>query len=133
MKISDCKIESALSCDKNDSVFKVAKILRDKKERYIIVTKDKLPVGIISTTDINNRVVAENKMPKEIKAGEIMTSPILTKDVSDSLAQTYFEMIKANFFSCPVTKNKKFVGIISLKEVTKHLIKDNLKNGIKKN
>ena len=89
----------------------------------MIVTDNKKPIGIISTTDINNRLVAENKNPMKTKAEEIMTAPILTKDINENLTQAYIEMIKENIFSVPITENEKLKGTLELKEAMEKLVK----------
>ncbi len=123
MKIKDCKLKEVLSCDKYENIVEVAKILREKRQRHMIVTDNKKPIGIISTTDINNRLVAENKNPMKTKAEEIMTAPILTKDINENLTQAYIEMIKENIFSVPITENEKLKGTLELKEAMEKLVK----------
>lgn len=127
MIIKDCKLRKILNCEKNTNILEIAKTLRDNKERHIIITDNKRPIGIISTTDINNRLVAENKNPIETKASEIMTTHILVKDINEKITQTYIEMIKEDVFSCPVTENQELKGVIDLKELMNHLVKLNLK------
>ena len=123
MKIKYCKLKEVLSCDKYENIVEVAKILREKRQRHMIVTDNKKPIGIISTTDINNRLVAENKNPMKTKAEEIMTAPILTKDINENLTQAYIEMIKENIFSVPITENEKLKGTLELKEAMEKLVK----------
>jgi len=127
MKVKDCELKETISCNKNESILAIAKLLKEKEHRHIIVTEDEKPIGIISTTDINNRVVAEDKDPKKTQAEEIMISEILVKDVDDELLPTYIDMIKKNIFSCPVTENGKLKGMLLLKEAMSNLAKLNLK------
>jgi len=127
MKIKDCELIEVLSCEKDENIVKIAKSLRDKKQRHIIVTDSGKPVGIISTTDINNRLVAENKNPEKTKAKDIMTKDILVKDIEEPLTQAYIEMIKKNIFSCPITQKEKLKGTLELREAMKNLAKLNLK------
>lgn len=123
MKIKDCRLKEVLSCDKYENIVEIAKTLREKRQRHMIVTDNKMPIGIISTTDINNRVVAENKNLMKTKAEEIMTAPILTKDINENLTQAYIEMIKENIFSVPITENQKLKGTLELKEAMEKLVK----------
>jgi CBS domain-containing protein len=126
MEVRDCELKEAFSCDEGDSVLEVAKKLRDEKIRHVVVIKGNKPVGMISTTDMNNKVVAENKLAESLKASEIMNSPVVTKDVAESLGKVYFDMIKSNVFSCPVIENGELKGVLNLNEVTKNLIKDGI-------
>jgi CBS domain-containing protein len=128
LKIKDCKLRKTLQCDKEDNIIDVAKKLRDDKERHVIVTDSGKPVGIISTTDINNRVVAENRDLKKTMAKDVMTPHIMIKDSEESLAKAYFEMLKANVFSCPIVDKDKLIGALDLKEAMNHLINVKFKN-----
>jgi signal-transduction protein with cAMP-binding, CBS, and nucleotidyltransferase domain len=123
MKINDCKLRDVISCDVADNIIAVANKLRKEKERHIIVTRNKKPVGIISTTDINNRVVAVERNLKKTNAEDVMTSNLLIKDENEPIVGTYVEMIKKHVFSCPVTKKDKLIGAIDLKELMNHIVK----------
>ena len=127
MKVKDVALRGALSCDLEDSVYDVARKLREEKERHVVVTEDGKPVGIISTTDINNRLVAEGKDAKETKASEIMTSPIIVVGyIEESLAKIQVEMLKHNVFSCPVTDNGVLKGTLDLRDSMNLLSKEKL-------
>lgn len=123
IKIKECSIRPVQVCDKEDNIVNVAKILKEHKERHAIVLDKIKPVGIISTTDMNNRVVAENKDLKKTKAENIMTSHIMIRDIEDSLAKTYFEMLKDNIFSCVILEKGKLKGALDLREAMNHLVK----------
>lgn len=126
MKINQCKIRKAISCDREENVVEIAKKLRDGKERHIVVVENEKPVGIISTTDMNNRVIAEEKNLNKTKAEDIMTESIVVRDINDSLGETYTQMIKAGVFSCVITEKGKLKGILDLREATNHLVKSSL-------
>ena len=78
MKIKDCDLRKVLDCDIGDSVINVAKKLKKNNERHIVVVDSGKPLGLISTTDICNRVVAESKDLNKTKAKDIMTSPVIS-------------------------------------------------------
>jgi len=125
MEVKNCTLIKPLYCDEATSVVEVAIMLRDNKQRRIIVVDaDKHPIGIISTTDINNRVVAESKDPSRMTAKDIMTSPLyLTCDENDDLNEIFRKMIEHESFFCPVTKEKKLHGILTYGELINHVQK----------
>lgn len=118
-------LTDAVICRENEDALEVAKILRDTQRRHLIVldSKDK-PVGVISTVDINNRVVAEEKDPKKTKAKDIMTKNIAIASIEDSYDKAYQTMAKLGTNSIPVIKDGKLVGMLEfmaafrLKELT---------------
>ena len=126
MQVKGCTLLKPLYCKKETSVVEVARLLRDNKQRRIIVVNDNnFPIGIISTTDINNLVVAENKDPLKFHAKDIMTSPIyLTCDSEDNLNDIFNKMLKHESFFCPVTKESRLYGVLTYGEIVKHFPKN---------
>jgi signal-transduction protein with cAMP-binding, CBS, and nucleotidyltransferase domain len=123
MKVEDCTLLRPLKCSETENIVEVAKILRkEKQRRVIVVDENEFPFGIISTTDISNRVVAENKEPSKLKAADIMTSPIfLICDLGDDLEGIFTRMVEQKSYFCPVVKEKKLYGIITYGELIKHV------------
>ena len=75
------------------------------------------PVGIISTVDINNRVVAEEKNSSTLKARDIMTKPIETVEVSSTCEEAYQKMVSKGTYSIPVTENGSLIGSLSFSKL----------------
>lgn len=121
MEVKKCKLIKALSCEENDSCIKVAKIMRDNKERHIVVCKDMKPIGIISSVDLVNNVMAEGKDPKKLRAKDVMVSPVHILDASESVIKAYFDMAKMNIYSCPVVENNKLIGNLALHETLRYM------------
>lgn len=124
MKINRCSLIEVLSCDKNEDIVDIARKLRDRKERHIVVLDSGMPVGIISVVDIVNRFVAEKKGYGEVKAGDIMTSPLIVKDSEDKVISAYVDMVKNGVLSCPVVGDGKFKGNLMISEAMKRLTED---------
>jgi signal-transduction protein with cAMP-binding, CBS, and nucleotidyltransferase domain len=107
------KLNEALICNENDDILEVSRILRDTGQRHLIVVDSNIkPKGIISTVDINNRVVSQEKIPKEVKASEIMTSPIVSIELSKTYQEAYELMIEKNLYSIPITQDNKLIGLL---------------------
>jgi len=107
------KLMDAVTCKDDDNILEVSRILRDTQTRHLIVVdENRMPAGIISSVDINNRVVAEEKNTKETKAEEIMTKPIEFVDVNSSYDDAYKKMLEVGTYSLPVTENGKLIGLV---------------------
>lgn len=129
MKVKNCTLIRALTCKKDDTVVEAAKTLKQNKQRRIIVVDDnESPVGIISTTDMNNRVVAEAKNMDGLKAEDIMTSPLyLVCDYEEGLGDIYEKMLKHKSYFVQVTKEGKIYGILTYGELV-YNVKEAAKN-----
>ena len=103
------------SCRKNDTAVEVASKLKGSMQRHIyVVDESNYPVGIISTTDINNRIVAEGKDPRRLDACDIMSSPIEVYDIEHDPIEMYKDMMSNKRLTCAVIEGDKFKGIITL-------------------
>lgn len=134
MIVKECTLIKPLSCRPDENALQVAKLLRrNKQRRIIVVDNDNSPIGIVSTTDMNNRVVAENKSPQKTTAKDIMSSPIyLVCDINDDLNEVFKKMVEHESFFCPVTKNKKLYGVLTYGELSRR-IKEGITNAKGKN
>ena len=120
--IKECVMIEPLYCNGEDSIVEVAKKLREHLIRYIyVVDSEGKPVGVISTTDINNRVVAEGKNPSELSAKDVMTKPIHSFEEDSDEKEVYRACVKNEIATCPVTKDGKLVGIISIHELLRKI------------
>ena len=119
MIIRDCRLIKPLYCGKDSTVVEAAIILRDNKQRrLIVVDEDKKPIGIISTTDINNKVVAQNKDASKMTIKDIMTSPVyLVADINEEVNVVFGKMLKHETFFVPITEKGKLIGILTYGEL----------------
>ncbi len=106
-----------------DSILEVSRILRDTRARHLVVIdQHDAPVGIISSVDINNRVVAEEKDAKSLKAKETMTPNIDVIDLeTGSYQQAYEKMINRSTYSIPVVKQGKLLGMLEFTKCIQRL------------
>ena len=117
-KMEKEKLNDVVICRGDDTILEVSRILRDTKQRHLIVVdNENEPQGIISTVDINNRVVAEEKNINEVKAEGIMTKPIATIEISASYEDAYQKMIEKGLYSIPVTENKRLIGLLDFNQL----------------
>ncbi len=122
MKVKHCNLIIPLKCEVDSPLVDAAKVLKENKQRRLIVVKDDVPIGIISTTDMSNRVVAEGKSPTDLKAEDVMTQPIFLEcDVEDNVAEIYQKMLKHKSFFVPVKKEGKLYAILTYGEIIKQV------------
>jgi CBS domain-containing protein len=120
--LKNCTLIEAPQCKETDTVVEVAKQLREHLIRYIyVVDENQNPQGVISLTDINNRLVAEGKDPSTTTAKDIMTSPITTFEETIDIKEAYENCVKNNIATCPVTKEGKLVGMVTIHELLRKI------------
>ncbi len=127
MKIKDCVLIEPFTCKENEGIIEVAKKLRKISLRHIfVVDNEDYPTGIISVMDINNRIVAEGKNPKDLKAKDIMSKPIEAYNFNESVEDAYKKMIDKQRVMGAVIRDKKMNGIVTIHQLLKKL--ENKKN-----
>lgn len=134
MKVKNCKLKKAITCLEEDTIEKIARKLKDKKEKIILVVskknKNKI-VGVISFTDLVYKVIAKSKDTKKTKAKDVMTSQVYVASSEDSITKVYFDMVARNIFYCPVLSKGKIKGILTVNEAFNRIVKI-AKNKLKK-
>lgn len=82
----------------------------------IVVNNDKIPLGIITNSDIKNKV-ATGKFPITTKVTNIMSAPVITDSPGITVASAQLQMIQHNISHICITKdgtpNTKLVGILT--------------------
>ena len=71
-------------------------------------------LGILTTTDIRDKIIACKKNPAETRVQDVMTSPIITADPNWSLTECSIQMQAHQIHHMPVSdESGNLIGIIS--------------------
>lgn len=74
--------------------------------------------GIITTTDIRDKVIAQDRNPAEMKVRDIMTAPVITADPEWSLKECSMKMREHQIHHLPVAdETGTLIGIISATDI----------------
>ena len=89
-----------------DSIFTVSNLMKEGNVGSIIIMDQNTdPVGIITERDIVRRVISDGKDPKNTKALEIMSKPLITVEADTHLYDVAKKMVKNKIRRLPVVKN----------------------------
>jgi trk system potassium uptake protein len=103
-----------------DEDIDVANAVRDmhsRRDEIIIVTKDARPVGVVTDTDILDKVVMKGEDSDQILLKSIMSSPVISLSANGTVRQA-LELMRVNAIKhIPVTDNIKIYGIITQEEL----------------
>src|SRR5690349_17627961 len=100
------------------TVDEAARYLRDRKLRAVGVLNGwgKL-AGIVSQSDISEKVAAENKCPAWMRVSEIMSTELMTVTPDTSLEECLQLMEHNGIFHLVVLHDAEFFGLISAKDL----------------
>lgn len=103
--------------DADSSVTYALTMMRRRNIHSLLVLLDdnhKPAYGIVTTTDIRDKIIAQDRNPAETTVREIMTLPILTARPDWTLKECSIHMQKHGIHHMPVAdENNNLVGIIS--------------------
>jgi len=101
-----------------DNVEKVAKLMNAKSIGSVVITDRKgSPVGIITERDIVRRVTAKNLVPRNVKAKEVMSTPLAVVTPYTEVNEAARKMSKLDIRRLGVMDKGRLVGIISSKDI----------------
>ncbi len=114
--VKDWMVDLLVFVDPDASVKEALNLMRRRYIHSILVNKsaDNPEYGIVTSTDICDKIIAEQRNPAVTKVREIMHSPIITIKESESLIDCVRTMKKHNIHHMPVVNaTNDLVGFIS--------------------
>ena len=110
---------------KNQSVRQALIIMSEKNiGAIIVVDNNDFPVGIFSERDYARKIILKGKNSKNTLLDEVMTKELITINRDYKIDQCMEIMNEKRIRHLPVLENKKIVGIISIGDVLKIMIKE---------
>ena len=91
--------------------------MHSQKAEIIIVTKDAKPVGIITDSDILDKVVMRGEDSDQILLKSIISSPVISLSAKGTVRQA-LELMRVNTIKhLPITDNIKILGLVTQEEL----------------
>jgi len=128
------RLEDFLKLNKSRQIWTISKdqsvmqalILMSEKNigAIIIVDNNDFPIGIFSERDYARKIILKGKSSKDTLLDEVMTKELITVTRDYKIDQCMEIMNEKRIRHLPVLENKKIVGIISIGDVLKIMIKE---------
>ena len=128
------RLEDFLKLNKNRQIWTISKdqsvrqalILMSEKNigAIIIVDNNDFPIGIFSERDYARKIILKGKSSKDTLLDEVMTKELITVTRGYKIDKCMEIMNEKRIRHLPVLENKKIVGIISIGDVLKIMIKE---------
>ena len=115
------------SIAEDTTVHEAARYLREKQVRAVAVCNDHgKVVGVISQSDISDKVTAENKCPDWVRVSEIMSTRLVTVSPQKSLEECLSLMEQYGIYHLlVVAENDTYRGMISIQDLLKIIASQN--------
>jgi CBS domain-containing protein len=109
-------IDLLVYVDPNASVSDALALMRRRYIHSLVVSKsaDNPEYGIVTSTDVCDKIIAGERNPAEMKVYEIMSTPLITVDPDSSLQECSKLMRQHRIHHLPVAdETGELVGMIS--------------------
>jgi CBS domain-containing protein len=110
------------SISPDDSVYDALKLMAEKNLGALLVLDGDRLVGLISERDYARKIILKDKLSKETKVKEIMTTEVFTVTPDMDLDECMELITEKRMRHLPVVENDRVTGIISIGDVVKGII-----------
>ena len=128
------RLEDFLKLNKDRQIWTISKdqsvmqalILMSEKNigAIIIVDNNDFPIGIFSERDYARKIILKGKSSKDTLLDEVMTKELITVTRDYKIEQCMEIMIEKKIRHLPVLEDKKIVGIVSIGDLLKIVVKE---------
>jgi len=118
------KIGALIHVRSNDMVVDVLRQMRDNRVRSVLVMDDGVLVGIVTQGDCAIKVLLPGLDAKQTPVSQVMTGNPVTVKPNDQLEGCMSMMVTRGFRHLPVLDAGKVVGVISIGDIVKEVIRD---------
>jgi CBS domain-containing protein len=118
--VRDWMSKPVIVVDPDSSVSYALTLMRRRNIRSVVVnlSEHQKGYGIVTSTDIRDRIIAAERNPAETRVREIMTAPVITADPDWSLKECSIMMQKHQIHHMPVAdEDGSLIGIISATDI----------------
>ena len=117
MKVREIMSRPIITEDEEALVSEVVKDMAEMGIGSVVITSEGKPTGIITERDIALKVLLKNKRANELKAKEIMSSPLVTIESDASIDEASALAANKRIKRLPVVENGVLVGIVSIRNI----------------
>ena len=117
----DIMSKKVVSIEPSVSATEVAKLMDRNNVSCVVLMLNEEPYGIITERDLLSKITALNKRSSEIKAEEIMSSPVTLVSSFTPTDEVAQKMVENKIRRVVVVDGHQPVGIITVTDFVKHL------------
>ena len=117
LEVGDVMTLKVITEDENTPVAKISEGMKVSGIGSVVITSEGKPAGIVTDRDMAIKVIMKDRKASEIKAKEIMSSPLITIKPEASVEKGCELLAKNNIRRMPVMENNELVGIISVRNI----------------
>jgi len=121
LKVSEAMRRDVATIDEDTTIVEASRVMREKGEGCAIVMRKNKPVGMLTERDVTWKVVGEGLDPNSVKAGDVMSTPLVTVDPDADLVEAAKVMERHKVRRLAVTRGDTLYGVIRAVDIARHL------------
>ena len=118
------KGKSVLTSKSSASVLEAITLMSDANIGALVVQDGDEPCGIFTERDYLKKIALKGRSSSSTPLFDVMSAPLITVPANDSLEAAMEIMTTCRCRHLIVTDDDKMVGIVSLGDLVKHLLKE---------
>lgn len=119
-KVRDWMSSPVVVIDPDSTVSYALTLMRRRRIHSLVIkiTEDEITYGIITSTDIRDKIIAADRNPAETRVRDIMTAPVIKAKPDWTLKDCSIKMQDHNIHHMPVADEQgNLIGIISATDI----------------
>jgi CBS domain-containing protein len=113
-----------MTIEGNRTVLEAARLMIEKSIGSLVVTKGDVPVGILTESDIVEKICLKDLQASKVDVEDIMSKPLETAEPDLPVEIAIQRMTNSRIRRLPVVKNGKLVGILTVTDLARYLRKN---------
>jgi len=116
--VKDVLTRKVITATLDTPVREIAEVMKAKKIGSLFITDaaGKM-VGIVTESDIVRKVVGGDRIPYVTKAGEVMSAPLISIDIEESVYRAQELMDQKKILHLAVMEKDQIVGMVSIRDL----------------
>jgi CBS domain-containing protein len=120
----DRKGRAIFSIGPDDPVLEAIRLMAEHHVGALLVMKDDELLGIVSERDYARKVILKGRSSAETPVAQIMSSPVVTVSMSNSVQECMQLMTERRLRHLPVVEGRKVVGMVSIGDLVKAVMEE---------
>jgi CBS domain-containing protein len=116
--VKDVLTRKVITATLDTPIREISEVMKAKKIGSLFITDaEGKMVGIVTESDIVRKVVGSDRIPYVTKAGEVMSAPLITIDVEESVYRAQELMDQKHILHLAVKEGDEIVGMVSIRDL----------------
>ncbi len=116
--VSDIMKKKIISIDESETIKKAASMMTEAEIGSIIITKDNIPVGILTERDFVTKI-ASKEISLSVPVSQVMTHPLLVIAPNQTVWEVAEIMRKMRIHRVAVQEGGKIIGMVTTTDLVK--------------